>query len=264
MLPRTVEDNDLPIATPDETVAELLRRSKRRGFVAIRRAFVQSGPQGKPVPGPASALLRRHDEPGLDLFLLHRALATAHPYDVTRDARVFARALGLATPRDPGAAAISQIWARLATTHRLVAKAREGRLLKVTSLREDGSARPYTPPGQKGDPEEVYLRLPVDYWLKGWHRKLSHVAKTMLLIAASLPADFILPIERAKPWYGVSADSAGSGIAELRESGLLVSRRERKVAPAAPLGFAVVVRHTLQPPFVHLRRNQRLRLVGAA
>ncbi len=254
----------MPIATPDETVAELIRQSKRRGFVPIRRDFVQAGSQGRPVPGPAAALLRRHDEGALDLFLLHRALATAHPYDVVRDARIFARALGLATARDSGAAAVSQRWSRLANTHRLVAKARAGRLLKVTSLREDGSGADYQPPGRKGDPREIYLRLPVEYWTDGWHRKLSHAAKAMLLIAASLPADFVLPIERVKPWYGVSADSAGRGIAELRRCGLLVTRRERKVAPAAPLGFAVVERHTLQPPFVHLRRSKRLRLAGAA
>jgi hypothetical protein len=252
-------------ATPDETVEHLIKRSGRKGYVPIRRSFVQSGRQRKPVPGPAADLLRRHDERGLDLFLLHRALATADPYDVCLDARVWARALNLATPRNTGAVAVSQTWKRLTGTHLLVGKERSGRLLNVRSLREDGSGKPYTPPGKSGRRSEVYFRLPVEYWTEGWHRKLSHAAKTTLLIASSLPADFYLPTERARDWYGLSADSLSRGLAELRRHDLLKSRRERRTAPAAPLGFTVVERHTLRPPFVHLQKR-RLQLVetGAA
>lgn len=45
-------------------------------------------------------MLRAHDERSLDLYLLVRAAASSDPWDVTRDAKVWARCLGLLTPRD--------------------------------------------------------------------------------------------------------------------------------------------------------------------
>ncbi len=102
----------------------LLDASKRRGAgVPIRRTFVQQGPQREPVPGPLHPLLRGHDERALDLFLLHRAAASSEPWDVVRDARMWARALGLPTPKDNGASAVSKAWARL-EKHRLIQRAR--------------------------------------------------------------------------------------------------------------------------------------------
>src|SRR5947209_3443258 len=98
-------------ATAEETIEFLLKGSGRRGFVPIRREFVQGGLQTKPVPGPAAELLRRHDETAFDLYLLHRALATASPYDVKRHSLVWARALPLKNGR---AGAVSQAWSRLA------------------------------------------------------------------------------------------------------------------------------------------------------
>lgn len=115
--------------------------------------------------GSLAALLRAHDERGLGLFLLHHAVASVEPWDFTRDARVWARALGLHRDRDRDArvAAVSKTCCRLDEGHSLIQRERRGRLAKITALREDalGKSRTY-PNGSKRD--ERQLKLPYDYW----------------------------------------------------------------------------------------------------
>src|SRR5688500_12439145 len=103
------------LATPgrDDTVAAFLDRSKRRGAVPVRMAFVQQGTRAEPKPGPLAALVRRHDERGLDLKLLHQCVAVGGDHDVRSPAAAWARALGLADP-EQGPAAVSKVWRRLA------------------------------------------------------------------------------------------------------------------------------------------------------
>lgn len=248
-------------ADQDETVDDLLRTSARSSrSVPLRRGFVQQGGQGDPRPGPLAALLRAHDERGLDLLLLHRAVASAEPWDVTRDARVWARALGLQHDVNLGISAVSRTWRRLDQDHRLVRRERRGRLAKITALREDGLGKPYSYPRGSGR-DEMYFKIPYDYWTaeQRWYRILPFRAKVMLLIALSLPAGFVLPTERAPAWYGISADSADRGLRELDNAALL--RRDMKVkkAPQAPLGIAQEYHHTLRPPFTQRRLGANVR-----
>lgn len=242
-------------ADQDETVDDLLRASARSGKAApVRVLFVQQGVQREPRPGPLAALLRAHDERALDLFLLHRAVASAEPWDVTRDARVWARALGLPGEGDAGAAAVSKAWRRLHETYAMVHRDRRGRLARITALREDGSGSPYTyPTGQRRD--ERYFKLPYAYWTaeQRWYRTLSFRAKAMLLVSLSRPPGFVLPTQRAPDWYGISADSADSGLRELDKAGLLRRRMQVKKAPQAPRGIAQEYHHTLLPPFTQRR-----------
>jgi hypothetical protein len=242
-------------ADQDETVDDLLRTSARSTkSVPLRRVFVQQGLQREPRSGPLASLLRAHDERGLDLFLLHHAVASAEPWDVTRDARVWARALGLHRDVDAGVAAVSKTWRRLDEGHALIRRERRGRLAKITALREDGLGKSYTyPNGSRRD--ERYFKLPYDYWTaeRRWYRILTFRAKAMLLVSLSLPAGFVLPTQRVPDWYGISTDSADRGLRELDRAGLL--RREIKVkkAPQAPLGIAQEYHHTLLPPFTQRR-----------
>ncbi len=242
-------------ADQDETVVDLLRTSARRSrALPLRRVFIQQGAQREPRPGPLAALLRSHDERGLDLFLLHRAAASSEPWDVTRDARVWARALGLHRDADAGVAAVSKVWRRLEESHALVSRERRGRLAKITSLREDGLGKPYTyPNGTMRD--ERYFKLPYEYWTaeQRWYRTLPFRAKAMLLVSLSLPAGFVLPTERVPDWYGISADSADRGLRELDNGGLLRRDLSVKKAPQAPLGIAQEYHHTLLPPFSQRR-----------
>jgi hypothetical protein len=254
-------------ADQDETVEDLLRTSARRSdSVPIRGAFVQQGQQQEPRPGPLAALLRAHDERALDLFLIHRACASAAPWDVTRDARVWARVLGLQDDADHGVAAVSKTWRRLAESHHLVARDRRGRLSRITALCEDGKGEPYSyPTGSKRS--ERYFRLPYEYWTdeKRLYRNLSLRAKAMLLVSLSLPAGFVLPTERVPDWYGISSDSADRGLRELHRAGLLKRDLKVKKAPQSPLGIAQVYHHTLQPPFAQRRTGARVfRLRGVS
>lgn len=226
--------------------------SRRADSTPVRRTFVQQGSQRNPVPGPLQAMVRAHDERAFDLFLLHRAAASSPPWDVTRDARVWARALGLPTPRDTGAAAVSKTWGRLEAKYRLVRRERRGRLARVTALCEDGSGEPYT------YPDRAYFKIPFEFWLadEAWHHTLSFAAKATLMIALTLSPPFLLPTEKAPVWYGMSTDTVERGLRELRAVNLLHRERHQREDWLSPTGFAVEFRYTLQPPFARARRTR--------
>lgn len=228
----------------------LLRDSGRRGrAVPIRRAFAQQGEQRAPRPGPLAALVRAGDVNGLDLFLAHRLAATSEPYDVTRDSSFWARVLSL--PADKASSVtVSRTFARLEKWG-LVSRDRRGRLARITSLREDGSGHQYSPPGGRWD---RYFRLPFAYWENDWHLQLSLPAKAVLLIGMTLNPGFILPEEKGPAWYGISADTIGRGVRELRGHDLLTTRTIL-VEDAYSKSFSKAEsRHTLRPPF-HRRRS---------
>lgn len=248
------------VATPQETVDELLGTAGRLdGAVPVRTVFLQQGSQNRPKPGPLATLVRNGDRRGLDLYLLLKAVASAPPFNSHRGAAVWARAL-----RHTGVSAneqtVSKIWARL-ERYQLITRGKHGRLADVTLLREDGSGRPYTHPGDKNGHrhriEDRYFQLPVAYWLdpdEAWCSTLSIPAKAMLLIGLSLPPGFVLPVEKANPWYGISGDTAQRGLAELARRGVVERTRIPKKAPLAPQGFTFDHHHTLQPPFTGARR----------
>ena len=70
-----------------------------------------------------------------------------------------------------------------------------------------------------------------------------------MLIALSLDDGFILPIEKAPDWYGISADTANRGLLDLRKAGLLDVEKRTKKAPLSPEGIAQDFHYTLNPPF---------------
>lgn len=233
-------------ATARETVAAMLtsaNRRRRRAAVPIRRAFVQRGTKSTPEPGILAQLVRNGDQRGLDLYLLLKAVASAPPYNSHRSAGVWARALRhSSTSASPQT--VSKIWRRLEELQ-LLERGRSGRLADITLLSEDGSGNVYVHPAETKDP---YLQLPVAYWLSDseqWSSTLSLPAKAMMLIGLSLLPGFVLPIEKAPSWYGVSADSAQRGLAELERRGALERRRVKKKAPLAPLGFTTDSHFTL-------------------
>jgi hypothetical protein len=127
-----------------------------------------------------------------------------------------------------------------------VSRDRRGRTACVRVLLEDGSGKPFVQCGAGGDP---YFKIPLEYWRNGWYRKLHLPAKAMLLVALSLPDDFYLPTKMAEPWYGVSADTAQRGLANLQERGILRRTGSRKSAPRAAQGWTMEYRYQLMPPF---------------
>jgi hypothetical protein len=242
------------VADSRETIEALLRLS-RRTALPIRRSFVQAGaPRKGAGPGSLSWFVKAHHHRALDQYLLFHAAASAPPFNVTRDGRLWARALGLGdTPSS--IRAVSKNWAWLGEKQ-LIARGRIGRTSSPALLREDGSGVPYVHPSVHRD---AYFKLPYDYWVDKWDLQFDLPAKALLLIALSLEDDFVLPLERVKNWYGISADTAGRGLASLAEHGLIRSRRIRKKAPLAPLGFAVDTHYTLRAPFGPRGRRQARR-----
>lgn len=246
------------------TVAALLEAAKRPSErVNIRRSFVQGGPQADPEPGPLARMLRAHDERALDLLLLHRALVSSEPW-ATRplDARVWARALGLAHDADGGVTAVSKTWRRLDVTYKLVSRGRSGRLAVFTALREDGTGQPYTSPNG-GRLAERYFTIPYDYWTaeQHWYVTLPFAAKVVLLIGSTLGPGFLLPTEKAPSWYGLSTDSAERGLRKLREANLLTRATITKPAPLSPLNFTQEHRYTLAAPFGRPQRRPKLTMI---
>jgi hypothetical protein len=235
-----------PVASQDSTVTAILAEGQRPGKVPLRSDFVQQGERGAPSPGPLAAIVRRGRVRALDLYLLLVAWASAEPYNVRRDSRIWARALGLGTS-DAARAAVSRNWAFLSEL-KLVEVKRRMRLADVRLLREDGSGADYGGhPGGDRNPE--YLTIPFEYWTDGWYRTLSIAGKAMLLISRDLQDDFPLPADRAMEWYGISESTARRGFRELRENDLISVRKEYKEAPLAPKGYTAVNFHTLKPPF---------------
>jgi hypothetical protein len=88
--------------------------------------------------GPLAEIVRRHDETALDLFLLHRAVATAPPWRVNFAAETWARALSVYG--SSAGSTISKVWRRLEALQ-LVRRERVGRQVSVFALMEDGTGR---------------------------------------------------------------------------------------------------------------------------
>ena len=222
-------------------ITELLRRSSRE-WVPIRREFVQArGPRGG--PGPLAAFVSERRARALDLYLLARVLASQEPWDATLAAPVWARLLGLGGKN--ATSVISRNWTWL-EQRRLLSTRRKGRLRELTILREDGSGAAYEHPGATG--EGRYFKLPHEYFALGYPDRMGLADKAVLLIALSLDDDFILPLDQAPQWYGISRDSVKHGLATLRLLGLLEAHSERKVAPLSPLGHTLQRRYRVRPP----------------
>jgi hypothetical protein len=228
-------------------IKALLERSGRDA-VPIRRAFTQVRVRGGGA-GPLAAFVRQRRRRALDLYLLVHAAASARPYDVTLEAAVWARMLGLG--RNAGSV-ISRQWTWL-EKQQLVASSRVDRARSIVLLREDGSGAPYSHPGVAAGSQAAegdYFSLPYAYWRAGLQDRIDLPTKAVLLIALSRPGpEFILPHEHASKWYGLSVDSLRHGLRQLQLLAFLARRDIHQPAPLSPSGFRVERRYRLRPPF---------------
>lgn len=240
-----------------ETISAQLRDAGRPSKgTPLRRSFVQQGSQRKPQPGPLAEIVKSHDETALDLYLLLRTLASADPWDVVRDARIWGRMIGHGSDVDGGAAIVSKAWRRLDEKYGLIERTRSGRLARITVLDESGDGANYE------SPATGYFRVPFDYWLapEAFYVDLSLAAKATLLIALSLKQPFVLPAERGPAWYGISADTIGRGLIELRGKGLISRQFDTVTDWNSPTGKRTDYRFELQMPFgTRLIRGKRLK-----
>ncbi|MFF2024005.1 hypothetical protein ACFVW2_19675 [Streptomyces sp. NPDC058171] len=186
----------------------------------------------------------------LDLYLLVSAVTSAGDFSVTEWSTTWARSVGLFDEKS-GTVSVSRAW-KVLRELKLIDRSRgkEGKSV-ITKLHEDGSGTPYTPPGGRG---EKYFQLPFEYWDEGLHESLGLPAKAMLLIASSLRKEkFDLPQERLPSWYGISADTAGRGLKELQDRGVLAHVDDEWFPTLSTRsGYASKPIYELLPPF-HLR-----------
>lgn len=228
----------------------LLERSGRDG-VPIRRSFTQLRTRGGGA-GPLAAFVTDRRRRALDLYLLLHAVASASPYDSTMESSVWARLLGMDT--SSAGSMITRQWNWLEQRN-LVASRRVERLRSLTLLREDGSGGAYTHPGL-GDatrkPEGDYFTLPYAYWDLRLQDRIDLPTKAVLLIALSRPHDgFILPLEHASKWYGISADSLQTGIKNLLLLDLLSVELLHTPTPLGKRPYRTERRYTLRAPMHH-------------
>lgn len=234
------------VATSQQTIEALLDLSDRDALPLARSFVQQRNEQGDNVPGPLSAFVRYRRFMALQQYLLFHAVASGGAYDVARDSRVWARAMDMNPSHASARAAVSKNWAWL-ERQRLVHRARRGRLVSITVLRDDGTGRPYE--GHPWQRREPYLKLPYAYWRGEWHRRLDLPSTAVLLIGLSLGRGFLLPGDHVQSWYGISSATLTKGLRGLRRHGLVSVKRDRRISPLAPEGYTWEHRYTLAPPF---------------
>ncbi|GAA3177705.1 MULTISPECIES: hypothetical protein [Streptomyces] len=245
------ETSPVPSGTlpQQDTIRLLLERSARPNrAVPIRREFLQQGPKGAPAPGPLHDLVRRSRTRALDLYLLVSAVTSSRDFDVTEWAATWARSVGDHGEKS-GQTTVSRAW-KVLTDLKLIER-RRGREGKTTviKLREDGSGTPYTPPRSSGG--DPYFPLPYEYWDHGLNESLSLPGKAMLLITLSQRKErFPLPQGRMPNWYGISADTAGRGLTELQDKGVLAHVDDERFATLSTrTGWASRPVYSLLAPF---------------
>lgn len=237
-----------PNPSRQDTIEAILEASARpTATVPIRNTFVQGrDDQRKPAPGPLAALVGRGRDSTVEQYLLLHAWASGGDFDVRRDARVWARALGLSSD-EAGRRTVGRNWKILRELN-LVTTERAGREIRATVLREDGSGEPYRHPGDIS-PRERYLQLDYVYWRDGYHLLLNVPGKAALLIALTLGDWFALPTRQGPSWYGLSRSTLERGFASARTHGVLEVVKLFKPAPLSPEGYTLENYYRLLPPF---------------
>jgi hypothetical protein len=238
---------------------EVLLAETKRTTVSIRKTFVRTKQGADYKPGPLISFLTAHDERGLDAYLLAHAMASSSltpPWDCTMKSDVWVSALGLEDNAEPASAktAVSKIMGRLEDRF-LITRERANRISRVTLLKEDGSREPYERP-DKTKREDWWLQLPYAYWLERHYESLSLTAKVMLIIALDRPDRFSLPYEKAPKWYGVSSDSAETGLRALRDAGVIDVEKTWVKAGKSPTGWAERPLYSLQGSFSEAARKK--------
>ena len=205
-----------------------------RGFTVVRDGFVQVPRRGKWVGSSLGRLVQARRHRALLaylLLLLVRQQLDRRPKPL--EAKVWARALSPDPPSAPWPeTSMTPVWAMLEQPpHRLVAKERQARLVKVTPRKENGLG-PYIrprPDQELSDVGERHFILPDAFWLDGWHHRLSMPGVAVLLIllaGTTVRNEAWLSPERADEWYGISAKTMFNGLEDLRKQVLLTARAE--------------------------------------
>ncbi|WP_448812137.1 hypothetical protein [Agromyces bauzanensis] len=262
---RVGRPGDLP--TSEQLLESLLEKTKRGG-IPVRSTFVQLA--SKDANGKRGSILGKlvtsKAETALDVYLLLHAMASSSsPHQTLKDAKIWARALGLdegvGDPNKPGSdmkAAKSHLSKSIAKLKKLnlIAAEREDRRYAYELLDESGSGEAYSRPRTRS--EGTWFPLPNEYFVDGIFRKLKLPGKAMLLIALSSKPGFTLPQERVPEWYGISRSTAQRGYDELVKAGILDYTVTYRVEPDSPTGWAEERIWHLQGLWTHDARRKSM------
>ncbi len=251
-------------STPVSTREAFIERS-RSGYTKLRHEFVQvpaSSKGGAAAPAMLPVFARNHRA-----AVLYLALLTNWPW-LSRSDEVLAADtwIRFLSSNKTGsltwtAQSLSHAWKVLEDAG-LVERTLVNRLKKVTPLHESGSREPYTSPD--GDKGGLYVGLPHTFWTDELHATLSWPALAVLLILlkeTSGRPSAELPVDKAEKYYGISRTTAETGLAELRDIGLVLSRDRWVQDHVAGEGRRWASLHALLGPYSMAERHK---LQGAA
>lgn len=233
---------------PRMDILQPMLKGTGRGFVPIRRAFVQK-PRGAEGSRGASLSRLSRDGSALDAYLLIHALASSsEPYVAKWPAGSWVQAARLdeSAPFESAKSRWSKVVSKLVRLQ-LVERSRQGNDVLYGLLHESGDGSEYSRPTTTKHGN--WLRLPYAYWYDGFDATLTHPEKLMLLIALDQQEEFILPFNQSANWYGIAESTARRGMRGLIERGLLTSYSQWVPSPRSPTGWAEQFTYSLQTPF---------------
>lgn len=203
----------------------------KRDSVPIRNAFVARS-DGDPPP-PLALIVRsgRGWDARLRTYLTLLWGAVPPSHSLALGAAAYAKVAGIPSVRQVRSAISALVVLRLME----VVDDRPGTPFVLRPLHESGNGAPYIAPygvvgrqGRRGF-EDLYTRIPVELWTKGWIAELSGPALATLLIYNQMRSSrsrdhrdepVWLSLDLAAKRFGVSEDTRYRGLTALREHGL--------------------------------------------
>ncbi|MCP2283703.1 hypothetical protein APR04_002611 [Promicromonospora umidemergens] len=254
---------DLPTSDTTHTRDDLFRSAKR-GFVRIRKDFVQR--EAKPRPSVLAELVTGRKELALDLLLTVHALQPVLPGSPL-PIRTWARLLG----QDVSERSVRSAMAALEQMGLLKVGGRRG-TPEFVLKRENGDGEAWNPepvddPAARG---KGFFTIPFAYWTAGTIDELSLPGKAMLLVILRDTQDpkgkltFVMANERAQEFYGFSERTAERGYLELRKAGLLKERTVLVPSARHPLGRREEYHRALASPYSTAHREALRKAAKAA
>lgn len=223
----------------------------RRGFVRIRKDFVQRETQ--PRPSVLAKLVSGSNMRALDMLLTVHALQPIfRPDRRSLDIKVWARMLG----KDVSVRTANSALKVLQEMDLIEVEGKRGSP-KIVLKRENGDGKPWTKEPEENPAERGrgFFTLPFEYWTSGHIDTLKLPGKAMLLVMLKETQDpngkltFVMAHERAQAFYGFSERTAERGYLELRQHKLFKEKRQLVKSGEHPLGQREEWHRALERPY---------------
>jgi len=234
-------------STPLGARTALLSDAKR-GWVPIRKTFVQHANTAATRPSVLGALVSGRLELALDALLILHALMPVlpgSPLPLSTWADL------LATKGVPNTAVTSRVLRNL-QKRGLLTYATVGKYAEVIPKMEDGSGHDWVKAGSVAEHGPGYFTIPYDYWTTDLVNRLGLPGKAMLLVSlaeTSKKPSFPMAVERAQEWYGFSERTAERGFSQLSAENLLQVHIQKVNDNRVPGGVRRIYHRALRAPY---------------